>query len=289
MQTTIPGIVRFQDKAATDLALETEVGLITFRNAQARIQTARESGIEHAELFDQRRIDGERLGKLKIRGDECAALGVAHQLARGRIDQRVRVKEKLLRAQREIVNRAQQRAVIKNSRAAANYRLAGLERIVRESNARPEVVPIVHDAFVFITYSIAQHQIRFYPPLVLRKNSDVGIVLGRSRQKVLPEAAGQIRQKVAGAVEIPGAAGIAQIYESGFDLLHVAAKLQRMVAAEIGEDLLELKASLAAIGSAAGRSAGHERAACQLQRIVDSNQHHGRPGAAGGYDRRSQA
>src|SRR5439155_532619 len=102
VQTAIPGIVRFKHKTVADLALETKVGLVTFRNAQGEIQAARESGIEHPELFDQRRVGGECLGKVKARGDECATLGVAHQLARGRIDQRVRVKEKLLSAQGEI-------------------------------------------------------------------------------------------------------------------------------------------------------------------------------------------
>ena len=96
-------------------------------------------------------------------------------------------------------------------------------------------------------------------------------------------------QKVAGAVEIPGAAGIAKVYEGRSDSLRVAAELQRMIAGDVSKNLLNLKASLAAVRCAAGGSAGHQRAAGQLQRIVDSNQHHRRPCAACSYDRRGQA
>src|SRR5205809_4802061 len=108
MQTAIPRVISFEDKAVADFALETKIELITFRNTQTGIQAPRKPGIEHCELSDKGGIGAESPGKVKIRGDEYAALGVAHQLPCGRVDQRVRVKEKLLRAQCEIVNRAQQ-------------------------------------------------------------------------------------------------------------------------------------------------------------------------------------
>ena len=68
----------------------------------------------------------------------------------------------------------------------------------------------------------------------------------------MPEAAGNVREKVAGAIKIPGSRGVAEIDEGRFDPLEVATELDRMLTAYVGEDLLKLKPRLATIGSAAG-------------------------------------
>src|SRR5258706_9275849 len=127
------------------------------------------------------------------------------------------------------------------------------------------------DGFVFVADAVAQHQIRFDPPFILSKDTEVRVVLRRRGEKVLPEATGAVRQKVTGTVEIPRAAGLAEIYERGGNPLRVAAHLERMVAVKISKNLLKLKTFFAAISSAAGRRAGHERAAGQLERVVNSN------------------
>src|SRR5437870_8182522 len=108
MQTAIPGVIRFKDEVAADLPFDAYVGLVTFRNAELWIQTPRKAGIEHAKLFDERRIDRERLRKMQVGGDERAALRVAHELAGRRIDERVGIEEKLLRSEREIIDGPQE-------------------------------------------------------------------------------------------------------------------------------------------------------------------------------------
>ena len=66
---------------------------------------------------------------------------------------------------------------------------------------------------IFIKQSIAQHEIRRDAPFVLREDADVCIVLRRGRKKVLAKAAGNVREKIAGAVEVPGSRGVGQIDE----------------------------------------------------------------------------
>ena len=90
----------------------------------------------------------------------------------------ISVEKQLLRAEREIIDRAQQCAVIKESGADANYSLAGLEGIVSERQARSEVIAIAHDAFVFPTQSITNEQVRNNSPVILCKNACINIVLG---------------------------------------------------------------------------------------------------------------
>src|SRR2546429_355102 len=148
MQAAIPGVINLEDEMAADLSLDADIGLVTFRNAELWIQTPRKAGIEHAKLFDERQIDRERLRKVQVGGDERAALRVTHELAGRRIDERVGVEEKLLRAEREIIDRPQECAIVEDAGAPANHGLARLERIVGECQTRSEVVQVAHDAFV---------------------------------------------------------------------------------------------------------------------------------------------
>src|SRR5205085_3850611 len=99
--------------------------------------------------------------------------------------QHVRIKEKLLRAVRKIVDRPQQRAVIKNSSAPAKDGLARLKWVIRERHARSEVIQIADDGFIFKTKAIAERQVRLQTPFILREKPGVSIVLRRGRQKVL--------------------------------------------------------------------------------------------------------
>ena len=52
MQPAVPGVVGFDDKQRPELAFKTDVSLITFRDAQIRIEPAREAGVENAKLPD---------------------------------------------------------------------------------------------------------------------------------------------------------------------------------------------------------------------------------------------
>ena len=58
--------VCFDGIAATEIALDTGIDLITLRNSQARIEAARKVGIQHTKLAHQTRIHIERFGKAKI-------------------------------------------------------------------------------------------------------------------------------------------------------------------------------------------------------------------------------
>src|SRR5207302_3601240 len=109
------------------------------------------------------------------------------------------------------------------------------------------------------------------------------------RQKILPKATGNVREKIACAIKIPCSRCVPEIDEGRFDALTVTAELHRMIAANVGKDLLKLEACLATIGSAAGRSSGHEGARHEFQRIVDSDQHHRRRCTASRCYRRCQS
>ena len=52
MYAAIERIVRLEDEAAREFALETDVHLIAFRDTQLGVEAAREVCPEHAELFD---------------------------------------------------------------------------------------------------------------------------------------------------------------------------------------------------------------------------------------------
>src|SRR5437588_12913672 len=97
---------------------------------------------------------------MEVRRDEGATFIGAHQLAGSWTNQRVGVKEEFLRTESEIVNRSQQRAVIKDARAGANNGLALLERIVSHRQARAKIISVADDAFVFPAQAVAQGQVR---------------------------------------------------------------------------------------------------------------------------------
>jgi hypothetical protein len=56
-------VVRLYDEAATDLALEADVHLVTLRDAEGGIEPAREVGLSCGELADERRVSRERFGE----------------------------------------------------------------------------------------------------------------------------------------------------------------------------------------------------------------------------------
>src|SRR5262245_31090810 len=120
MQSTVPSVVRFKDKAATNLSFDADIRLIALGNIQRRIETAGESGVQNPKLLDERRVGSQCPRKFKIGGNERASLRRRQQFAGRRIDQSVGVEEKLLRAQREIVDGSQQRAVVENPGAGPN-------------------------------------------------------------------------------------------------------------------------------------------------------------------------
>src|SRR6478735_11232824 len=94
----------------------------------------------------------------------CCALG------NGNI---VSIEKQLLGAKCKVIDRAQQRAVVKDSGAGANHCLAGFERIVSKSEPWTKVVAIRTNAFVFPTQPITDHQVRPPAPFILRKDSRV--------------------------------------------------------------------------------------------------------------------
>src|SRR5581483_2514314 len=206
----------------------------------------------NGELLNQRRIGGERLRKFQIRRDERPALCIGHHLSRGCVRQRAGVEEELLRAGGEVVDGAQQRAVVKKPGAAANHRFARLEWIVSKRDTRTEVIQVAHDRLIFETKAVANHEVRRRTPFVLREDANVSVLLRRSREKVLAITTGNIRQKISGTVEIPGAGRVRKIDESGFDALNVAAEFQRVRASLVGKNFLQLKSLFAAICRAAG-------------------------------------
>src|SRR5881296_3423859 len=59
--------------------------------------------------------------------------------------------------------------------------------IVRKRQARPEVVQVAHDAFVFPAQTVAQHEVRSHSPFILREDAGVSILLGRRRENILPD------------------------------------------------------------------------------------------------------
>ena len=101
----------------------------------------------------------------------------AADLAGGRIDQVVRVKESLLGAERKIIDRAEQRAIVKHSSAQPDDRLTILERIVGDRDAWSKVVAILDDRFVFPAQAVTKNQIRTQAPVVLKEEPHVDVLL----------------------------------------------------------------------------------------------------------------
>src|SRR3954466_14838774 len=66
MNPAIVSIVRLKDVLASNLALETDVGLIAFGDSQTRVEAARKVCFERAELFDDCRVRREHVGKVQV-------------------------------------------------------------------------------------------------------------------------------------------------------------------------------------------------------------------------------
>ncbi len=66
MQAAIERVVCFEDKSMAEVSLNADVGLVTLRDAQCGIQATGEIRFENAVFSDERRINGERLRKLKV-------------------------------------------------------------------------------------------------------------------------------------------------------------------------------------------------------------------------------
>jgi hypothetical protein len=96
VEAAVEGVVGLDDEAAPQLALEAEVGLVAFGDAERRVEAAREVGAARAELADERRGGREGFGEAQVRGDERAALG-RRQVVRVELDDAL--------AEREVVNR----------------------------------------------------------------------------------------------------------------------------------------------------------------------------------------
>src|SRR5215204_1018854 len=94
--------VCFDGIAATQIALDAGVDLITLRNSQLWVETAREVCIPHSKFAHQRRISIQRLRKAQVGGDERTTLRDSHQLSSRWIAKLVRVEEQLLLAKREV-------------------------------------------------------------------------------------------------------------------------------------------------------------------------------------------
>src|ERR1043166_10348640 len=104
---------------------------------------------------------------MKIGGDECTPLRGSHKLAVRRINQRVRVEKKLLRSKRKIINRSQQRPVVKDTGAGPNDGLPTTERIVSDGCSWTEIVHLINDGFLFLVQTLTLTKHRPYSPLIL--------------------------------------------------------------------------------------------------------------------------
>ena len=83
----------------------------------------------------------------------------------------------MLFAEREIVNRSEQHAIVEDACADADDGLAGFERIVSDGEARPEVVVVVKNCFDLIAQSVTDRQVRARAPLVLREEAQIVVAL----------------------------------------------------------------------------------------------------------------
>ena len=83
----------------------------------------------------------------------------------------------LLPAQREIIDRSQQRTIEKNPGACAQHELARCKRAVSQRQPRSKIVGIAKYRFVLVTQALAQQQLRHDLPLVLHEEPRVQILL----------------------------------------------------------------------------------------------------------------
>ena len=178
MRGTVERVVGLEDDVVPKLALEADVCLITFGNAQSRIKPAREVRLHCAELTNNRTINIKRLRKSKIRGDESAALLVCERATSRRIEQGIRVEEDARLTEREIVNCAEQNSIEEDACTEPHDGAARAERIVGERKTRREVVVVMQDRFALITQAETEHHVRAHAPLILRECGGVKISLG---------------------------------------------------------------------------------------------------------------
>ena len=151
MQAAIPGVVCFEHKPCARSRAQSRRSPDNFRECAASDRAgARNPVFSTPNCFTSAESAVSTSGKVKVVAMNCGENGAAELTGAGSI-KIVGIKEKLLRAEREIVDGAQQRAVVKDARAQPNHGLAGLERIVGNGKARPKVIVIAHDAFVFPT------------------------------------------------------------------------------------------------------------------------------------------
>jgi hypothetical protein len=75
MNPAVESVVRFDDEAAPQCALYPGVELVRLGYANRRVESAREVSEPRAERPDEWRVRVERIGEVKVRGDERAALG----------------------------------------------------------------------------------------------------------------------------------------------------------------------------------------------------------------------
>src|SRR4026209_2144351 len=103
--------VRLDGIPAPEIALDTCIHLVAFRDFQTRIQATRKLRIQDAELANNIGINAQRLGEAEILRDERTPLIGSHQFACQRIAQQIGVEEDLLLAQGKVVDSPQQRAI----------------------------------------------------------------------------------------------------------------------------------------------------------------------------------
>ena len=102
--------------------------------------------------------------------------------------QHVCIEEPLLSPEGKIVNGPQQHAVVEDSRTKSRNRLARLEWIKSNGEAWSKIVQVANDAFVFVTETKGKRHVRVWMPVVLHKDPDIRVALGRLGQEILPDS-----------------------------------------------------------------------------------------------------
>lgn len=152
--------------------------------------------------------------------------------------------------EREVVNRAEQRAVEEDTRARAQDGLACAERIVSDGEAGREVGTVAQDRLALVAQPGAQHEIRPDAPFVLREAGGVEIALHRLVVEALAETARRVGEEVGGARKTVRARCIGQVAKGRADALQIAAEFEGVRAVEQRERVLQLPARLAPVACA---------------------------------------
>ena len=190
MKAAVEGVVRLDDEAAAQLALEAGVGLIALRNFYARVEAAREVRDARAEVADERRVGGERPGEAEVRVDEGAARG-RRQVVRVELDDRA--------PEREVVESPKECPTVEDSEARAHDRLPPARRVEGEAEPGAEVVAVGQDALALVAQAGREREARGGVPLALRVEAGVGVPLRGLGAEALSEARGRVAQEVARA------------------------------------------------------------------------------------------